>query len=236
MFENEDFARDYDQRLSEEGYPGNIFNIINSELRGCKTVVDIGAGTGFFSIPLCVSGYDVFAVEPSQAMAKILVNKCKMKKLNIDLTVNDWDSWSGQKMDAAISIHSVYGFSDLRKSILKMTECASKRIILVKTDKSQTFTKAVRKGLAKTEKHRNISTVITEILDDNDFIYSLREMSQQRDYLCKSLFSEAEWFQNHYELGDFTLDDIKKVIEAVTVFQHGRRIYKSVYVDHLIVW
>lgn len=79
-FYEQRFAEEYDRRLREENYPGELFEEVISELSAGSSILDCGAGSGLFTIPLVLSGYSVIAVEPSLAMIDILKRKVFDKK------------------------------------------------------------------------------------------------------------------------------------------------------------
>ena len=134
-FYDRTFAAEYDRRLSAEGYPGNLVDHIARALDGCVSVIDVGAGTGFFAIPLAGRGFTVEAIEPSAHMLDILRGK-------IDGTIaakirphhSTWEEWEGGKRDALVCLHSLYPMADPRAAIEKMTRFADRRIVLVRNE------------------------------------------------------------------------------------------------------
>ena len=81
-FNEKKSAEEYQRRLSDEGYPGNLLEIVMDEVKGADSIIDLGAGTGFYSIPLAKKGYRVAAVEPSYEMMKILKGKIDETNFN----------------------------------------------------------------------------------------------------------------------------------------------------------
>lgn len=81
----------YDQALMYSGYPGEILNKISSYISPGSTLLDIGAGTGAFAIPLSFLASQVIAVDPSAYQLQILLNKAREKGLTNIVTVEkEW--------------------------------------------------------------------------------------------------------------------------------------------------
>jgi SAM-dependent methyltransferase len=94
-----------------------------------KTIVDVGAGTGVFAIPLAKNREKVVAVEPSRGMLDILRGKAEDEGLtNIeyinkrweDVTTHELLKINGGKYDAVICSHALYYVTDLHHSLRKM--------------------------------------------------------------------------------------------------------------------
>jgi SAM-dependent methyltransferase len=94
-----------------------------------KTIVDVGAGTGVFAIPLARNREKVVAVEPSKGMLDILRGKAEDEGLtNIEYINKRWEDVAthellkinGGKYDAVICSHALYYITDLHHSLRKM--------------------------------------------------------------------------------------------------------------------
>ena len=70
----------YDEMIRHSGYPGEIVPTILSRIEPESTILDIGAGTGAFAIPLAEAGHHVIALDPSEYHLSILKSKgeCEM--------------------------------------------------------------------------------------------------------------------------------------------------------------
>jgi len=87
------------------------FNTILSKLGDAKTVLDIGACEGFFSINLAAKGYDVTAVEASTERAKVLKFFADLRKVKLSIVTEDWRSYcekTEKEFDAAIFLSTFH--------------------------------------------------------------------------------------------------------------------------------
>jgi predicted RNA methylase len=82
---NDQFWRSYgvyDQILNYSGYPGEILTRISSFISPGASLLDIGAGTGAFSIPLSGWTSRIVVVDPSGYQLQILMEKARKEGLN----------------------------------------------------------------------------------------------------------------------------------------------------------
>ena len=105
-----------------------------------KTIVDVGAGTGVFAIPLAKNAEKVVAVEPSRGMLDILRKKAEDAGLtNIeyinrrweDVTTHELHRINDGKYDAVICSHALYYITDLHHSLRKMNNISSGSVHLL---------------------------------------------------------------------------------------------------------
>ena len=96
-----------------------------------RSVLDVGAGTGVFAIPLAKLVKKVVVVEPSAGMLKILQKKAKKEKLdNIEIVCKKWEDTSKEELlkycgggfDLVIVSHSLYYITDIHHSFKKMND------------------------------------------------------------------------------------------------------------------
>ncbi|MBI4282821.1 MAG: methyltransferase domain-containing protein [Chloroflexi bacterium] len=108
-------------KRKEEEHPDTLLNFVLDRLRPGDTVLDIGAGTGHFAIPLAKSGYSVTAVEPSPSMAAFLLKNAAADGLtNIHLVDVRWEDVEVEPHDVAFCSHAMYGSQDLVGFVRKM--------------------------------------------------------------------------------------------------------------------
>jgi SAM-dependent methyltransferase len=91
---NDQFWRSYgiyDQALMYSGYPGEILAKISSYISPGATLLDIGAGTGAFAIPLSRKTAQTIAVDPSEYQLQILSEKARREGLTNIVTIKkEW--------------------------------------------------------------------------------------------------------------------------------------------------
>jgi len=128
-------ARDFDAMVKKkwehlDSSRGYIISVLK-ENPGA-TVLDIGAGTGAWALLMAGYAARVTAVEPSDAMAEILMEKMKTEKTdNIAIIKGEWPRISVEPHDYVFASHSMYGASDVRAFINKMIETARKACFLL---------------------------------------------------------------------------------------------------------
>lgn len=81
----------YDRALLLSGYPGEILGKISSFISPNSTLLDIGAGTGAFAIPLSKKTSKTIAVDPSDYQLRVLMEKARQEGLeNIVAIKKEW--------------------------------------------------------------------------------------------------------------------------------------------------
>jgi len=123
----------YDRQLEHNGYPGILLDKVRSRLNKSSTVLDIGAGTGAFAIPLAQEGRGVTVVEPSpQMLARLrrkmnsLTNICLISKRWEDVTIEE----VGQH-DLVLAAHSLYDITDIETALKKMLSASKKDLYVI---------------------------------------------------------------------------------------------------------
>jgi nitrogenase molybdenum-iron protein beta chain len=105
-----------------------------------ETILDVGAGTGVFAIPLAKHAKRVIAVEPSTGMLKILKDKALEHNLtNIECINKKWEEVSSDelielnngKYDLVICSHALYYITELHGSFKKMNDLSKGYVYLL---------------------------------------------------------------------------------------------------------
>lgn len=236
-FREQRFAQEYERRLTEEGYPGNLLEKVLAEVTG-SSIIDVGSGTGFFSIPLLKRGYRIIAIEPSVEMIKILKKKAGRELLpSLSIYNEEWESWEGDKADSLICIHAIYGMHDIQRALQKMREYSPKSIIIVKADSGRrTLSSIIGERMKKSMSPRGFYDKILRALQDSGIEFSTHEIKQFRDSHFSDIDGEAEYYCYHLGLEISNHDRVKEIIRAHTE-QHGEEyIFRGVYRDYLITF
>lgn len=105
-----------------------------------ETVLDVGAGTGVFAVPLSKKVKRVVAVEPSPGMLDILKNEAaEHNSTNIECVNKKWEDVStdellginsGGKFDVVICSHALYYITNLHQSFQKMNDVSRGHVFL----------------------------------------------------------------------------------------------------------
>jgi len=240
------FAEEYDRRLTREGYPGILLKKIETEIENFQLnkevqnteIIDVGAGSGFFSIPFAKKGLNLIAVEPSPEMIKIFRAKLDPETSDrIHITESAWETWIGKKSDVLICIHSLYPMKNIKKAILKMKESAEKSILLIKSDSgTDTLTGIIRDHFNKKKYTKNFSTPVKKILADNMIPYNIKNVIQERTSIFTDLGKEAEYYIYHLKLDNSALSKVKKIIKDNTTLKSNYYKYKSKHCDDLFIF
>ncbi len=237
-FQKKRFAREYEKRLTEEGYPGNLLEKVLYEVKGSSSIIDIGSGTGFFSIPLLKHGYKIIAIEPSVEMIKIFKKKVEKKLLSsLKIYNEEWESWVGDKADSLICIHSIYGMHDIKSALQRMREYSSKSIVIVKADSGRkTLSSIIRERMNKEMSTRGFYGKIVRALKESDTDFNSREIEQSRDSHFTDIDKEARYYCYHLGLDNSNLNAVMDIIRAETEKYEDGYIFRGVYRDYLITF
>lgn len=97
-----------------------------------STLLDIGAGTGKWSVLAAPYAGKVTAFEPSSAMQGVLKEKIKKQQIpNIEIVTGTWPDDDIPAHDYVLASHSMYGVSDFKGFVTKMVQTAAKACIMV---------------------------------------------------------------------------------------------------------
>ena len=144
---NDQFWRSYgvyDQILNHSGYPGEILNRIFSFISPGTSLLDIGAGTGAFSIPLSRQTSRTVVVDPSGYQLQILMEKARKERLtNITAIQKEWRDVqpseifgpndlgiNPQGVDYSLAAYSLFD-EHIEDFLSKMIEFTSKGVFVV---------------------------------------------------------------------------------------------------------
>ena len=129
----EQMARDFDASVKRRWQqPDQLLEFVLKHLRPQETVVDIGAGTGGWSIPMARVAREVTAVEPSPSMMAMLRENAAAAGLsNLHLVQARWEEAEVEPQDVALCSHGMYASPDLVGFVRKMERCARRSCFLV---------------------------------------------------------------------------------------------------------
>jgi SAM-dependent methyltransferase len=101
--------------------PDQLLDFILREIDGKTTVLDIGAGSGRWTIPIARAAKTVTAVEPSSAMIDNLHKNITSAKLNnIQIIQSYWEDAIVGPHDITVCAHAMYASPDLASFVRKI--------------------------------------------------------------------------------------------------------------------
>ncbi|MCD4718635.1 MAG: class I SAM-dependent methyltransferase [Desulfobacula sp.] len=128
-------AKDFDKMVDERwSKPDSSRDFLIQKLKDNpdSTLLDIGAGTGKWSMLASPYVAKVTAFEPSSAMQQVLRQKMKEENItNIDIVTGTWPKDDALPHDYILASHSMYGVEDFKIFVKKMSATATKACIMV---------------------------------------------------------------------------------------------------------
>lgn len=132
-FTSREFVEWYELQLEHNNYPGVLLDKVQRHLNKHSTVLDIGAGTGAFAIPLARQVKEVTVVEPSPEVIRGFCDK--MGDLtNVRIINKRWEDVDIEEIgrhDLVLAAHSLYGIADIETALKKMLSAANSHVCLI---------------------------------------------------------------------------------------------------------
>jgi len=133
-FNRKDKAEAYEAstRRKNMGRRDTLLEKVINELKPDDTVLDIGAGTGRWTIPLAKAAAKVTAIDPSEAMLDILRHNAADSGVTdkIEISQKTWEEAEVGLYDFVISFHAMYMSPDFAGFVHKMEAHSKKRCYL----------------------------------------------------------------------------------------------------------
>ena len=120
-FNSKEKAEEYESRRKKR--KGDILlERVKENLSSFDTVLDIGAGTGRWAIPLAKVTSKVTVIEPARAMSDILKLNAQKAGVSrkIELVDSTWEAAETDVCDMVICIHAMYSSPDFTAFVKKM--------------------------------------------------------------------------------------------------------------------
>ncbi|MCD4742541.1 MAG: class I SAM-dependent methyltransferase [Desulfobacteraceae bacterium] len=131
----EDKAKHYDKMVDERwSAPDSSREFLIQTLKDNpgSTLLDVGAGTGKWSMLASPYAAKVTALEPSSAMQQVFRRKIENEKItNIDIVTGTWPEDDVGPHDYILSSHSIYGVRDFKAFVNKMSARATRGCIMI---------------------------------------------------------------------------------------------------------
>lgn len=126
-------ARKYDERVKVKwNKPDSTRKFMLNILEPQTTMIDIGAGTGAWSILFSQRLNKITAIEPSKAMREVFQENIDKAGIhNIEILAEKWPESSVENHDYVFCSHAMYGAADFPAFIQKMNERSKKMCFLL---------------------------------------------------------------------------------------------------------
>ncbi len=137
--ENKDFwkgrAQHFDKMVQKRwATPDASREFIVSSLKAHRnaTVLDIGAGTGAWTLLMAKHAARVTAIEPSNAMCAVMEEKLAVENItNVTIVQGNWPNMTIDPHDFSFASHSMYGVADLKAFVEAMAQITRKTCFLL---------------------------------------------------------------------------------------------------------
>jgi SAM-dependent methyltransferase len=125
------FSRFADQARNKSERPDPLLDFVLAGLDKTDSVLDIGAGSGRWTIPLSQFSKHVTAIEPAPSMCEILRERISADEItNIDIISNKWESVEVPVHDISLCSQAMYDSPDFAGFVRKMERSSRKMCFL----------------------------------------------------------------------------------------------------------
>ena len=209
----------YDNWVQDNDYVEKILPRIQTYLKADAHVLEIGAGTGGFTVPLARTAAQVVAVEPSQYMrAKLLQNLRQAGLSNVQIIpgrIEDSMSAAGQFAPynltfAAFSLYNVANIDELIRSLLPLTQHLA---ILLGTGATSPWSQELYrqfKGEA-----RQVSpqlNLLYPVLLEMGIYANVETIISSQNYIYPTEEKLVDWWMDHLQLEEHQRDDLDSAL------------------------
>jgi 2-polyprenyl-3-methyl-5-hydroxy-6-metoxy-1,4-benzoquinol methylase len=126
-------ARPFDasvKRRREENDP--LRDFVLNKISGDTTLLDIGAGTGSWALPVAQHIRQVTALEPSESMRNILLeNLAECRITNVTVIAGRWEGLDIEQHDYVLCSHAMYTSPDIIGFARKMEQAARRACFML---------------------------------------------------------------------------------------------------------
>ena len=124
-------TRDYDRNALHSSAP-ELVRRLTRHIELGESVLEIGPGTGGFTLPIASFAATVTALDISEAMLSILQQKLTAGSIgNVRCLLGEWPDTPVTPHDCVVAVNSLYRIRDIRSCIEAMSAAARRRVVVV---------------------------------------------------------------------------------------------------------
>lgn len=125
------YAENYDIRRHQgNGIERELQKVLNL-LTDNMSVLEIGAGTGFYTKHIANKVKRVTVVEPSSSMIRVMTDNLEQEGIkNVTIIQSNWEEAEVGRHDVVLAAGCLYVFYDIDKALAKMIEKGKKLLVL----------------------------------------------------------------------------------------------------------
>jgi ubiquinone/menaquinone biosynthesis C-methylase UbiE len=192
----EKFSEKYDHRPSLYDYAPEVLDRIVSLTGHNKKMVEIGCGTGKFTLPMLSFAKEIIALDFSAHMLKKLETKLQASDYGkITLKQGKWEDVTVPVVGCIYSINAIYRMMEIKKALKKMNDIATDKVVLVWTMQRSIYDTIINsfhhKGLERRQEYIHLMNLLYELgIDANlEFLDVVKPLEMSEDRLRKDLLS-----------------------------------------------
>ena len=175
------------------------FSAIQNHLSGVRKILDVGAATGAFSIPLAKMGFDVVHLDLSEDMLSIAKEKAKGIS-NIDFVKHDaayLEAFKDNEFDLVLCFDGAISFSGHKADNVISEICrVGKKVMLSVSSKSCMTATWLNYSLSKLNR---IHPAVKDMMKDG--------------YFSKDNYDDADVLTSISELKAYDIDELRSILE-----------------------
>ena len=124
-------AANYDSQCGAREHTDELWQSLSKLIPAGCSVLDVGCGTGRFTLLAAKNGCHVLGVDQSPEVLEIAWRKIDSENLDIRLLQLGWPSVLPEKFDVALAAWSLYGHRDIASALLALIAASTKRVVIV---------------------------------------------------------------------------------------------------------
>ncbi len=237
LFFNHDFAHWYDVQLKHSNYPGALLEMIKRHLSTETSLLDIGAGTGAFAIPMARVANKVTAVEPSLAMAKILLGKMNGQK-NIHVVNQYWEDIKADEMgphDMVLAVNALYRITDIVSALKKMIALSRKHLFIIMSCKSSFYHDIWHAFKKRAYSGPPSFLHLYNVLCQLGIFANIEWVKTKTNHVYADMDQAVNYWQSRLNLGPGKENSLRAYLEKKLVAEHGALFFAE-QVSNAVIW